>query len=69
MFDLVGEFIDTPGNGGHEAGFVAGGVEHFPDQEAGGGFAIGAGNADDAEFAGGSAGAEGGEAGAEEMVG
>lgn len=50
MFVLGVKLFGTPGNSGHEASFETSGTEHLPDDEASAGFAIGAGNSDDAEF-------------------
>ncbi len=66
----VGDFVfvainSTPSGGGEEAGAVAGVTKHFPDHKTGSGFAVGAGDGDDAEvlrgvvvFAGGGEGLE-----------
>lgn len=52
--DLVFVAIDTaPRDGGEEAGFVAGMVEHFPNHERSGSLAISTGDSDDAEMLGG----------------
>lgn len=57
----LGVWYAAPSNGGEEAGFVAGIVKHLPNHKAGSGFAVGAGDADDAEILGGAAVAEGAE--------
>lgn len=49
MFVLGVKLLGTPSDSGHETGFETSGTEHLPDDEASAGFAIGAGNSDDAK--------------------
>lgn len=55
MVRVWGVWYAAPRDSGEETGFVASVVKHLPNHKASGSFAVGAGDADDAEVFGGAA--------------
>ena len=68
MVEFGFKFVDTPGNSGHDADFVASVTKHLPNHESGGGFAVSASDGNDVEMASREVVTESGKDGLEEMI-